>query len=624
MQLYFPHETIRPIQQELITVIQEGLQEKKPVIVHAPTGLGKTAAALSAAVSFAIAEKEKRTVLFVTPKHTQHKIAIDTLRTLKEKYNLDLIVVDLIGKKHMCAQPGVQELKGNEFYDYCRGLVDNGKCDFYNRVKQKNKINLETEEVINELTKKILHVEELREVSIKHKVCPFEVACLVGQKAKVIIADYHHVLNQGVREHVMRKLNLSFEECIVIIDEGHNLAEHCRALLSTQTSTLLIESAKKEAVNFGWNPLAEDLEKIKIDIEKKCQEKIIFTQSEALVKKEEMDEILNKTRSREEIIVDLEFLAEEVKEIKKHSMCGMLAAFLKSWEGPDIPFIRLMKRGFSVKGKPNITLTYRCLDPSLLLKPVAEAVANLIVMSGTLTPVQIYNDIFGFEAKTKELKNPFPKKNKLSIILPETSTKYSLRENSMFERIAQICSSAIAVIPGNTAIFFPSYDLRDKVSPYLQRLSNKTLFFEQQRMSKQEKQELIERFKQYKDAGAVLLGAAAGNFGEGLDMKGNILKAVIIVGLPLAKPDIETQELIKYYDQKFGKGWDYGYTMPAMVKCLQNAGRCIRSETDKGVVIYLDERFAWENYKKYISVEEILIARQPWEEIKKFFADKNE
>ena len=70
------------------------------------------------------------------------------------------------------------------------------------------------------------------------------------------------------------------------------------------------------------------------------------------------------------------------------------------------------------------------------------------------------------------------------------------------------------------------------------------------------------------------------------------------MGLPLQKPDLETKELIDYYEEKFGQGVNYGYIFPAITKCLQNAGRCIRSENDKGVIIFLDERFAWQNYYK--------------------------
>ena len=107
-------------------------------------------------------------------------------------------------------------------------------------------------------------------------------------------------------------------------------------------------------------------------------------------------------------------------------------------------------------------------------------------------------------------------------------------------------------------------------------------------MNTQEKQEFLDNFRLYKKVGAVLMGVITGNFGEGIDLPGDELQGVIIVGLPLQKPDLETEVLIKYYDNKFKKGWDYGYLFPAFNKTLQSAGRCIRSETDRGVIIFLD------------------------------------
>jgi DNA excision repair protein ERCC-2 len=92
------------------------------------------------------------------------------------------------------------------------------------------------------------------------------------------------------------------------------------------------------------------------------------------------------------------------------------------------------------------------------------------------------------------------------------------------------------------------------------------------------------------------MGVAAGSFGEGVDLPG-VVKGVIVIGLPLDRPDLETTELITYYDKKFGKGWEYGYILPAMTRGIQNAGRCIRSESDRGVLVFLDERYPWPRYK---------------------------
>jgi DNA excision repair protein ERCC-2 len=133
---------------------------------------------------------------------------------------------------------------------------------------------------------------------------------------------------------------------------------------------------------------------------------------------------------------------------------------------------------------------------------------------------------------------------------------------------------------------------------------------------------MLDRFKGYKDIGAVFLAVASGSFGEGIDLPGDLLKAVIVVGLPLSQPDLETKSLIDYFDKKFGKGWDYGYLFPAFNKTLQNAGRCIRSETDKGVIVFLDERYVWPNYRRCFPEDwEMVVSKDPMYEINEFFSN---
>jgi DNA excision repair protein ERCC-2 len=242
-------------------------------------------------------------------------------------------------------------------------------------------------------------------------------------------------------------------------------------------------------------------------------------------------------------------------------------------------------------------------------------------MSGTLTPTSMHKDILGFnDAEEKEYKSPFPKKNKLSLIIPQTTTKFTKRSEQQYERIAEIIAKVVNLIPGNSAIFFPSYFLRDSIYKYFNYKCKKTIIQEEPNLSKQDKQTILDKFHEYKKIGAVLLGVASGSFGEGVDLPGDLLKGVIVVGLPLDKPNLETKELINYYDRKFGKGWDYAYIFPAVTKTLQNAGRCIRSETDKGVTIFLDERYIWPNYYKCFPTDyDVKVTRKYEEEIKEFF-----
>ena len=142
-------------------------------------------------------------------------------------------------------------------------------------------------------------------------------------------------------------------------------------------------------------------------------------------------------------------------------------------------------------------------------------------------------------------------------------------------------------------------------------------------MTKLQKEQLLAAFRSHKGTGAILLGTSTGSFGEGIDLPG-VLKAVIVVGLPLQKPDVEARLMIEYYDDKFGKGFEYGYVLPAITKCLQNAGRCIRSETDKGLIIFLDQRYIWDSYFKCFPKDSNLrITKEPIKRIKEFFSDND-
>lgn len=231
----------------------------------------------------------------------------------------------------------------------------------------------------------------------------------------------------------------------------------------------------------------------------------------------------------------------------------------------------------------------------------------------------MYKDLLGIgKAMEKEYESPFPPENKLSLIIPETSTKYSLRGDAMYKLIAQHCAELAQLIPGNVALFFPSYELRDKIGLFLN--SSKKKFWEKQEMMKEEKEAFLEQFKQEKRQGGVLLGVSGANFAEGVDFPGDLLNGVIVVGLPLHKPDLKTKELVRYYEHRFGRGWDYGYVFPALNKCFQSAGRCIRSEKDRGVIVYLDERFAWQNY--YTLFPErvgLMVTTKYKEKIREFF-----
>jgi DNA excision repair protein ERCC-2 len=601
--ILFPYKKIRPIQDDLIKSVYDAIKNKKNLIVHAPTGLGKTAATLTPALS--LAKDKDTTIFFLTSRHTQHHLAIETLKHIKEKNNISINTADIVGKQSMCTQDHVSDLYSNEFNEYCKNAREKGECEFYSNTKNKSlKLTVKAQAMIADL-KKISpsHSEKIVELCRQEKLCPYEISTALARDAKVIIADYYYIFHPKISDAFFKKTGKKLEESIVIVDEGHNLPNRIRNLYTQKTSTSILSRAITEAKKFKFHELVPQLKEIS-EIIKSLSLRLNDSQNEILITKEEfMDKISTIDDDYDQLIADLEFAADEIREKQRSSYIGSISMFLSGWLGPDKGFSRILSLN-EYKDKKNIMLSYRCLDPSLASTVVAEHALSTILMSGTLTPTSMYHDLLGFPEKRteqKELGSPFPKHNKLTLVVPETTTKFSQRDEKQFQEIAKICSNITNLIKGNSAIFLPSYFLLDQVNRYFSELSEKRIIREVPRLSKEGKHDLLEEFKSQSKEGAVLLGVASGSFGEGVDLPGDLLKCVIVVGIPLQKPDLETNELIQYYDNKFGHGWDYAYLYPAILTSLQNAGRCIRSETDKGVIVFLDQRYAWPRYKNCFS-----------------------
>jgi len=601
MEFLFPHNMIRPVQSDLMAVIGKALREGTHLVVQAPTGLGKTAAVLSAALPYAM--ENDRTVFFLTSRHTQHHIAIYTLQAMKKKFQMNLPVVDLIGKQWMCAQ-SVSGLRSGEFFDYCRKLREHGECEYYLNTKQNGKVTPQAQVMLREVEQlSPSHTEAFVALAAKEKLCPYELAALLGKKASVIIADYNYIFHPGIRASLLGRLDKKLEDCIIIVDEAHNLPARIRETMTVKLTSFILDRALKEAQKFNLNEVVEMVQTMSFRLQELAKE----MHEERLVTKDDFSIDYDEAQ--------LEEAADAVMEEQKQSFLSSVSSFLEAWRGKDPGHARILS-----KERDQLTLAYRCLDPSLVSSAIADE-AQILAMSGTLTPTFMYKDILGLRgAVEKEFQSPFPAENKLSLIIPKTTTKYTRRTKEEYQKIAALLSTITDAVPGNSAVFFPSYQVRDEVHKYLFDQNSKTLFLEKPGMTKEEKKVFLEKFKSYSDEGAVLMGVAAGSYGEGIDLPGALLKAVIVVGLPLEKPNLQTKQLIAYYDQKYSRGWEYGYIFPAIQKVLQNAGRCIRSETDRGLIVFLDERFAWPQYRKCIPQDfKAEISLQFRERIEEFF-----
>ncbi len=609
-QIIFPHESLRPIQKELVNDIADALNSGKHILIHAPTGLGKTAAALAPALHFAM--EKNLTIFFLTSRHTQHKIVLDTMRILKEKYNKPIPVSSIIGKKWMCAMEGASTMHTSDFVPYCKHLRENQQCEYF--INAKSKTDPKAKVIVNELSNRSpIPIEEVIDECKEEKLCPYEISLDLAAKARVIIADYFYIFNSKIREGFLNKTRKELDKSIIIVDEGHNVPERMRELATKILTTRIIQRAVNEAKESKADDLILPLVQLLETLHKFSHD--LKDDQEILITKEKFFEEVKKIIDPDSFVQQLNLIADMIREEKKQSSLGTVAEFIDQWPDGGKEFTRILS-----KKKDNVILMNKCLDPSLMTKEILSECKSIILMSGTLIPTEMYADILGFSsAIKKEYPSPFPAVNKLALIVPNTTTKFTMRNEEQYKTIAKTCAQIANTVPGNTAIFFPSYYLRDQVCNYFSELCNKSILLEQSEQTKEEKANLLNKFSSYKNTGAVLLGVAAGSFGEGIDLPG-VIKCVIVVGLPLDRPNLETKSLIEYYDVKFGKGWDYGYTLPALTKTLQNAGRCIRNETDRGVLIFMDERYSWPRYKKCFPKDWALKTTMNYvEEIKVFF-----
>lgn len=603
----FPFQNVRSGQRELMNDIKRVVENSLHLIADAPTGIGKTVGALVPALEFAI--DNGKTVFFITPKHSQHRIVIETVKKINES-GYFIKAADIIGKKWLCAVPNVEDLSTTEFYEYCRIQVKNNKCAFYKRTKNKNMLTKAAHTVISKLVKdSVFHAEDIK--SFCKNLCPYEITISLARDCSVIVSDYFHIFSP-IGTQILSKLDKTFEDIIIIVDEAHNLPGRIRSLLSSRLSTRSLSYALKEDREFelGVGRYIRILEDVI---------KNIFHGKEELVERDVFISMVEEFEPYDVMVNEMEESSEAVMEEKKRSFIGSIANFLTMWTNTGDGFVRYIE---PVEGRKSdyIALNYKCLDPSMISKPIIEASHSVILMSGTLKPMEMYRDILGMEDERtlcRSYLSPFSEKNRLDIILNNVTTKYTERNEKMYEKIGTEIEKLLKLIPGNVAVFFPSYELRDKIYRFIR--TQKIQLFESRLMNKSKKVELYKKFASAARTsnGAVLYGVQGASFAEGVDYPGRILNSVIVVGLALDRPSLETEALIRYYDKKFGKGEDYAYTFPAIQKALQAAGRCIRSEDDKGICVFMDKRFTWPKYRKLLGIKAIPTF-QPWIHIENF------
>ncbi len=570
-ELRFPFENYRKGQRELAVAAYKTIVQEKKLFVQAPTGIGKTISTLFPAVK-AFGEQHISKIFYLTAKTITRQVAEEAFTKMRTA-GLKFRTLTLTAKEKICFRDEV--ICNPDFCEYARG--------HYNRVNDALTDILQNSEY---LTREIIE-----EYARKHRVCPFEFALDLSLWADCIICDYNYVFDPRV--YLKRFFLNNDGDYAFLVDEAHNLVDRAREMFSAQISKAAFFEAKKAMKNHQPK-IVKCLNRINthmVALRKQCgQDGFVVHKSEL----SDLYRLLNNfiTEAEEWIVKNQNKDIEGFEQLLEVYFSAI--SFLKISEFFDQRYVTFIEAGRS-----EVRVKLFCIDPSYLLAEAVKRGKTAVFFSATLTPLSYFMDILGGDSEDYNINlcSPFDNRKLCLLVESGVSTKYKNRENS-YDSIVEIIKAAAGKRKGNYLVYFPSYKYMNEVySRFLEKYPEIETFVQESFMTEEERESFLNRFQPDKAASMVCFGVLGGIFSEGIDLKGERLIGAIIIGVGLPQISVEQDIIMDYFQRKNGMGYENAYMYPGMNKVLQAAGRVIRSESDRGMVLLVDERFSHRTYK---------------------------
>jgi len=565
--LKFPFDKYRFNQRRMMAVIYRNIVAKNVAYIEAPTGLGKTIASIFSALKAIHQPRQK--IFYLTAKNDGKRTALETVRLLEEE-GLKAKTVEITAKDSVCL------LEKRD--------CDPNVCPYANGYY--SKVFKAIEDVFMNESKFSRHVIDT--YARKHVVCPFELSLDLSNYSDIVICDYNYVFDPIV--HLTRYFEDNVYQPIVLVDEAHNLVSRSRDMYSATINKSAFEDFLEISQYLKPNPtfqvkeiikLFEEAEKklVKVDFLREYQiDDLLIHKLKILLVK--FDDILTneKLKIGKDDIQDLYFLVNR---------------FIKISEYYNEEFVYLIERE-----KDDYYISIKCLNASGFINEVIDDyLESIVFFSATLKPIDYYknlltNDIGKFSA----FSSAFKPSNLLVLAVDNVSTRYHDRSQSI-PRIIETLKGMISPKKGNYIVYFPSYYYMKQVQKKaFEEIENVHFISQTRDMSGLERNEMMNQFAENPDETQVFMFVMGGIFGESIDLVGELLSGVLIVGVGLPGLSNYNNVLKSHYDLKFRQGFDYAYTYPGLNKVIQAVGRVIRTESDKGIAILLDDRFTMRKY----------------------------
>ncbi|MBW9156564.1 ATP-dependent DNA helicase [Clostridium tagluense] len=571
--LKFPFDNYREGQRELAVSVYKTVVEHKKMFLQAPTGVGKTISTLFPAVK-AMGEGYTSKIFYLTAKTITRQVAQDAFHKMKDN-GLKFKTITITAKDKICFSKG--SACNPEQCKFAKGHFD--------RVNEALQDILENE---NTFSREVIEI-----YSNKYNICPFEFSLDLTIWSDCVICDYNYVFDPRV--YLKRFFMDNNGDYTILVDEAHNLVDRAREMFSCEFHKKPLLELKKEIKGRQDNlyKVLNKLNALMLSMKKMCNEDGYYKQNS---QPEDIYNLLNKLNKLTKIL-EIWLTKNEKSEVydKFLDLYFNSLSFIRISELYDDKYITYVECT-----EDDVVLKMFCLDPSKLLREASKRGKSVVFFSATLLPLLYFKEILGGEKEDYHLTldSPFNKKNIKVMIAKDISTKYKYRENS-YSKIVEYIHAVINAKNGNYMVFFPSYKYMEVVSDifvlkYPQiKVRTQTNF-----MTEDAREAFLQNFTNVDSENILGFGVLGGIFSEGIDLKGDRLIGVIVIGVGLPMICFEKEIIVEYYDKKSKCGYEYSYMYPGMNKVLQAAGRVIRTEEDRGTVLLIDDRFLEQRYRR--------------------------
>ncbi|MEE1199296.1 MAG: helicase C-terminal domain-containing protein [Christensenellales bacterium] len=556
----FPFEHYRDGQRAMAAQVYYAMRDGNRALIEAPTGIGKTMAALFGAVK-ALGKGYVTALFYLTARTTGRRAAEQALERLRAQ-GLKIRSVVITAKEKCCPQDRAE----------CFGCLL--ATDYYQRRRPALRAALEIERADQQV---------IGALAENYEICPYELSLDMSEQADVIICDYNYVFDPRVR---LRRYFEQKSRVGLLIDEAHNLPDRAREMLSAELSGSRVEEVRRLVGRYEGreSPVYQALTTL--------LESLTRPDAEPELLSELPEEFVRAARQFADQAAQLQSSEPEVNRLMLDA-----AWFVRAAKQFDEAWYRTMILG---EGR-RIAVRLWCYDPSERLGRVYERVGGAALFSATLAPVNHYARMLGMKGTDAQLQleSPFPEGNLLAAWLP-VSVRFQDRARTL-EAVAQVIHAMAQARTGNYLACFPSFAyLNAAYERYRFLFPEEQVIRQESSMGEAARMGFISRFVERPHRSMVAFVVLGGVFAEGVDLPEDRLSGAAIVSTGIPQIGFERNCMQELYDDGFGAGVDVAYTYPGMRRVLQAAGRVIRTEADRGVVLLLDTRYGEERIRELL------------------------